>query len=126
MAKEGASGTIELPVGELGALKPSRWFPVCSVGEINDHTVKPRTVRVRVGKTAYQDVLYQASLYAGVWWQPESDFVAWIGSDHPYCGVIRFEYGSQGFQRIKLGRPLTKPLLKSWCSAVCGLGWRAW
>jgi hypothetical protein len=54
---------------------------------------------VRVGKTSFTDVLFQASLYAGVWWKPETDFSAWIGSDHPYCGVIRFEYGSQGFQR---------------------------
>jgi hypothetical protein len=99
VAKEGASGTIELPVGDLGAVKPSRWYPVCSVGDLGSNKPISRTVRVRVGKTAYSDVLYQASLYAGVWWQPESDFSAWYGNDHPYCGVIRFEYGSQGFQR---------------------------
>lgn len=86
-------------MGELGALKPSRWYPVASAGQLGDTKAVPRSVRVRVSKVEYSDVLYQASLYAGAWWQPEDGFTAWIGNDHPYCGVIRFEYGSQGLQR---------------------------
>lgn len=98
------SGTVQLPVGDLGAVKPSRWYPVASVGDLagaDGGRVQAiaRSVRVRVAKASWIDPIVQASLFAGVWWAPDETFSAWIGSNHPYCGALRFEYGYRGLMR---------------------------
>lgn len=76
---------------------------MASVGDLGDAggTVEAvaRSVRVRVAKASYADSILQASLFAGVWWAPDDTYAKWVGANHPYCGVIRFEYGYRGLQR---------------------------
>jgi hypothetical protein len=88
------AGTVELPTGDLGAQFPSRWYPVASVEDPGKP--KARTVRVRVSKTAAQDVLQSSSLLAGGWWAPDDTFSIW---HQKYHGVLRFEYGYEGMLR---------------------------
>lgn len=89
------SGTTELPVGTLGAVVPTRWYPVASVG--SEGEARPRTVRCRVSKQSYIDPLYSSGLPAGVWWAPDDSFTPWRGA--LYLGAIRFSYGYQGMLR---------------------------
>ena len=89
------AGTTELPVGALGALFPTRWYPVASIGDPG--TPKARTVRCRVSQQAYVEPLYSSGLSAGVWWKPDDTFTTWAGS--LYHGVLRFRYGYQGMLR---------------------------
>jgi hypothetical protein len=91
------SGTVSLPTGDEGSTSPKRWYPVASVGELGAGVDAARSVRVRVGKASYASPLHQASLPAGVWWQPEPDFAKWIGDS--YFGAIRFLYGYKGLLR---------------------------
>lgn len=93
------SGTIELPVGELGSYLPSQWYPVCSIDRApgDDDKVEPRTVRVRVSKASHTNQLWSASLTAGVWWAPDDTFNPWAGE--LYHGAIRFSYGYKGMLR---------------------------
>ena len=97
--EQSRSGKVSIPVGPEGALKPTEWKAVCSIGNSGESGSKARSVRIRVGKGDDTQPLFQASLVAGVWWTPDDDYTAWTGSVHPYCGVLRFEYGYQGMQR---------------------------
>ncbi len=94
--RRGSSITLER--GDLSTLAPKNWK---SLVNVNDEYPQPRTVRVRVSRSAGEsDALSNIRLPAGVWWKLGAS-VAWVGSSVSQCnGALRFRFGSSSAARV--------------------------
>lgn len=94
------AGSASLALGELGALAPLQFLPVCSVQD--EGRPRPRTVRIRIAKQGEEESNINHHLPGGVYWRSDSS-AAWVGSSvTAMCGLVRFVYGSQGMLRTLL------------------------